>query len=506
MPHIIKGRSPSPIEASVLFLLGFGLFLFTRRSELVPTIQVMIVVAPIFILRLSRVVSVWHGIAVTVLGFVLSLNAALWGLFDFADPLSGLAFDIVRSTLLALLYALPYVIDRLLYERLGPSPWTVLTFPVAVTAMLFLSSLEGPFDGTTAKTIFAYGGAEIGQLYALTGLWGFIFLWSLPAALVNHVWGRGFDIRAAAAAAAGFAVLMAGIYGFGVYRLRTTDTVETVRVAAIVLVPENGDAVPMEPFFSEKRVLPYEETLARIERLTADAVAGGAGIVSFQEHLLTVMEPDIERVRTDYRRIAADNAVWLSVTYSWFATSEDEKGNNVHLLIDDQGEIRAHYDKRYLLGFGPAGETLVFNKGASVIQTIDTPHGRIALSICRDMAFPAFARQAGQAGADIMLTPSYDFPRSTGPSDRGRSVENGFTNIRPTYNGVSYAADPYGRILARMDSGDGGSGIMFVDVPTRGVDTLYARWGDWFGWLNVAGLLAFGGLSLLRRPPAVRSA
>jgi apolipoprotein N-acyltransferase len=172
------------------------------------------------------------------------------------------------------------------------------------------------------------------------------------------------------------------------------------------------------------------------------------------------------------------------------------------LLIDDQGVIRADYNKRYLWGWGPAGETLVFNKGAEVIQTIETRFGRIALSVCRDMSFPAFARQAGRAGTDIMLVPSYDFPKSTGPSDNERSIENGFTMIRPTYNGVSFAADPYGRILAEVDSADGDTGLMFVDVPIRGVDTLYARWGDWFGWLNIGLLIAIGAAATLRRANA----
>ncbi len=97
-----------------------------------------------------------------------------------------------------------------------------------------------------------------------------------------------------------------------------------------------------------------------------------------------------------------------------------------------------------------------------------------------------------------MLTPSYDFPRSTSPSDGARAIENGFAMIRPTYNGVSFAADPMGRILTQMDSADGGSGIMFVDVPTRGVATLYARWGDWFGWLNVGLLTALICVAILR--------
>ena len=424
-----------PTLSLLLFLFGFGLFMFTRRSELVPTVPTMIAVAPIFILRFSRNLPAVRAIFLTFFGFILSMNIALWGLFELSDLRTGLAFNLIRSTLLAALYTMPFAIDRLLYARFGSSIWSVLSFPVAVTAMMYLSSIEGPFDGTSAKAIYGHGTIEMMQLYALTGLWGFIFLWSLPASLINHIWERRFSARIAAYVLASFAIILTGIYGYGAYRLVSVENPDTLKIASVVLLPEDGKPVSMEPFFSSKKILPYDETLSRIESLTARAVASGAQIVSFQEHLLTVMEPDIQRVRADYQRIARENAVWLSITYSWYSESEDSKGNNMHLLIDDQGQVRGDYEKRFLLGFGAAGETRVFNKGAEIIQTVDTPYGRVAISICRDMSFPAFARQAGRAGADIMFTPSYDFPKSTSTSDSGRAIENGFTLVRPTYNG-----------------------------------------------------------------------
>jgi apolipoprotein N-acyltransferase len=39
----------------ILFILGFGIFMFTRRSEIVPTISIAILIAPIFILRFIRI-------------------------------------------------------------------------------------------------------------------------------------------------------------------------------------------------------------------------------------------------------------------------------------------------------------------------------------------------------------------------------------------------------------------------------------------------------------------
>jgi apolipoprotein N-acyltransferase len=54
--------------------------------------------------------------------------------------------------------------------------------------------------------------------------------------------------------------------------------------------------------------------------------------------------------------------------------------------------------------------------------------------------------------------------------------------------------DHNGKLLAEMDSDHTDTGIMYVDVPTKGVNTIYATLGDLLGWLCVFGLL---GLILL---------
>ena len=98
-----------------------------------------------------------------------------------------------------------------------------------------------------------------------------------------------------------------------------------------------------------------------------------------------------------------------------------------------------------------------------------------------------------------MLTGSHEFPAGITLNDPHRAIENGFTHIRPTYDGITYAMDPYGRLLGRMHRGLGEAGIMYADVPTRGVRTLYAQFGDWLGWLSIAAVLGFAGWAVLRR-------
>lgn len=96
-----------------------------------------------------------------------------------------------------------------------------------------------------------------------------------------------------------------------------------------------------------------------------------------------------------------------------------------------------------------------------------------------------------------MLTGSHEFPKGITINDPYRSIENGFTMIRPTYDGITYAMDPYGHLLGQMDRGVGQAGILYVEVPTKGIRTLYVRFGDWLGWLSIAAVVLFGTAALL---------
>jgi len=108
-------------------------------------------------------------------------------------------------------------------------------------------------------------------------------------------------------------------------------------------------------------------------------------------------------------------------------------------------------------------------------------------------------RQAGKKNVDIMFNPSYDLPKSTRPSNSLRAIENGFSLIRPVYNGYSYAVDYNWKILAHMDSDKTEDGIMYADVPTKGVKTIYPTIGDLLGWLCVLGFAAFVVISIISR-------
>jgi len=239
--------------------------------------------------------------------------------------------------------------------------------------------------------------------------------------------------------------------------------------------------------FNNKQASPFENVMSRIEDMTKQASRNAVQIISFQEYAIIVTEEDREKLLKEIQRIARENKIYLNLAYSYF--SKNEKGRNMNVLVSPEGVILIHYAKRFLLGFGEFGETRVFKKGPEVIQTAVTPYGVVGVSTCRDMSFPSYIRQAGQKRVDLMLGPSYDFPKSVSPSYYLRAIENGFSFVRSTYNGISYAIDYQGHVLTTMDSEQSKDGMMVADVPIKGIRTFYSRWGDWFGWACVLGAL-----------------
>ena len=117
------------------------------------------------------------------------------------------------------------------------------------------------------------------------------------------------------------------------------------------------------------------------------------------------------------------------------------------------------------------------------LRFLDTAYGRLTTPICYDMDFPSLLAQAGNSHADLAFSPANDWraidPRHTEIASF-RAIEQGFNLVRQSSGGLSAAYDYEGHVLAASDSYHGGDGTLIAEVPTRGVHTFYAVFGDWF--------------------------
>jgi apolipoprotein N-acyltransferase len=165
-------------------------------------------------------------------------------------------------------------------------------------------------------------------------------------------------------------------------------------------------------------------------------------------------------------------------------------------LIDDVGRTQWEYLKTYPV----PGST--DKAGDGKIPVIDTHFGTIGSVICYDMDYTNLVVQAGRKSVDIMLVPAWDWKAITplhAEMAVYRAIENGFSMVRQTGDGISIAVDPYGRVLSRMDHYTSNDHRMTASAPTIGLDTVYGYIGDSFAWLCCTAFLLLIINSFLKR-------
>lgn len=167
-----------------------------------------------------------------------------------------------------------------------------------------------------------------------------------------------------------------------------------------------------------------------------------------------------------------------------------DKAANRSFLIDPRGEIIARYDKIHMFDVDLANgesyrESATYRPG-EIAVVADLPWGRLGLSICYDLRFPALYRALAEAGASFLSVPSA-FTQQTGEAHwhvllRARAIETGcfvlaaaqggkHENGRETF-GHSLIIDPWGRIL-----GEGGTepGIVLAEIDPAAVAVARGR-------------------------------
>ncbi len=153
-------------------------------------------------------------------------------------------------------------------------------------------------------------------------------------------------------------------------------------------------------------------------------------------------------------------------------------------------------------------EEVGFVPGPDEFPVFDTPHGKVGVGVCWDVHRLWIVRELARAGARVMLLPMDNdfnatpwFPAFHASDGVFRAVENRATFGLGTTNGLSLVVDPYGRFTAEGDINQRGviTGETFA-VPGQ---TLYTRWGDWFGWLMVAALAVMASVSILERKRSI---
>ena len=226
--------------------------------------------------------------------------------------------------------------------------------------------------------------------------------------------------------------------------------------------------------------------LAQARRLLELAAAGGAKLAVLPENFAAMGRRDIADIgRAEalgegpilpwLKQTARDLKLWIVAGTLPLPPVDQPKGKShaCSLLVDDQGETVARYDKLHLFDVDVADnrgryrESDDYAYGSGVVVA-DTPVGKVGLTVCYDLRFPELYSELRAAGAELITAPSA-FTAVTGAAHwdvliRARAIETqcyvlaaaqGGTHPGPRETfGHAAIIDPWGRVLASQDQGE----------------------------------------------------
>lgn len=226
------------------------------------------------------------------------------------------------------------------------------------------------------------------------------------------------------------------------------------------------------------------ENLDQAEQLLAEAAADGARLAVLPENFpfmgmheedkLPISETDGNGPIQDFlSETALKHKLWIVAGTVPLAGGKPDRARAASLLYDDEGRRVARYDKIHLFNVEIDGgerycESDSLEAGDDIVVA-ETPFTNIGLSVCYDVRFPELYRNMLARDVGLITVPSA-FTAKTGEAHwesllRARAVENlsyviaanqGGTHIngRKTW-GHSMIIDPWGHIVAQVDSGPG---------------------------------------------------
>lgn len=491
----IPSETKSLVNPGVLLLLGITVFLLLFFNGLY-IVFIATWLAPLFFIRFLRSQRILTGLLIGLLVNVVVTIITWRGMI----PVPG-ALIIMVGGVIGIISFMPYLIDRWLWGKTIGFSGT-LVFPCAWTANEYVNSLINPYAtwGSLAYTQFD-GTLALMQLVSVTGIWGPVFLISWFASLVNWMWENSFNWTVIKRGVSIYLSVLIGVLFIGGIRLSLfPPSSKTVRIASIVgsskmsLRGEVNNADGLKKLREKSLNIQME-----LMRLSGEAAAGHADIIFWHEAAAPVLEKDKKSLISLASKFTKDQGVYLMLSVYIRPTDYPRRQlENKIVMIDPKGDVRFEYMKAKPI---PGDNTM---GGDGMIPFLDTPFGRIGAAICFDMDFPGLIRQAGKKNIDVMLVPANDWkeinPIHTYMASI-RSIENGFSMVRSTKDGLSASFDYQGRLLNSMDDFTSDKKIMFSDVPIKSIRTIYPITRDIFAWISMIGitLFIFTGIYPLKR-------
>ncbi len=211
--------------------------------------------------------------------------------------------------------------------------------------------------------------------------------------------------------------------------------------------------------------------------------------------------------------LAADlDAVVVS---GWFERTPDNSANvNYSIATSPDGTVTGRYDKVRLVPFGefvpfrslieslngelPSRDTRPGHNAA----VIDSPVGRLGISISWEIFFASRARDAIGNGGQVLLNPTNGssywltiLQSQQIASSRLRALETDRWVLQAAPTGFSAIVNPHGDVIARTAVSE--QRVLYATIDLHNGRTLPVRWGAWPTLLTSIAIIAWGWLPLV---------
>lgn len=239
-----------------------------------------------------------------------------------------------------------------------------------------------------------------------------------------------------------------------------------------------------------------DTNLAVVSELVEKAVRANASIVLLPENFAQMAYCEADKlkaaetfgqgkIQAHIAKLARDYSIWIVA--GTIPVRGIERIRAACLVFDDKGDCVARYDKIHLFDVSVSQvenhfESAVIEPGREVV-VVDTPIGRMGLSVCYDLRFPELYRALVAKGAQIFTVPSA-FTETTGKVHwevllKARAIENQCYVLAPNQGGThqngrttfghSMAVDSWGKLQTCHPQGEG---LILTDIDLIAQDKL----------------------------------
>lgn len=211
-----------------------------------------------------------------------------------------------------------------------------------------------------------------------------------------------------------------------------------------------------------------DANFAKVGSIVKKAAKREANVVVFPEmwntgyalsQLAKLADQDGQRTQQQLSKLASNYRI--NIVGGSVAVKVGQHFYNTTYVVNDKGQVVAHYSKVHLFGLMHEDQFMTAGKQENYFQLADIPS---ASFICYDLRFPEWFRTVARHGVDLIYLPA-EWPSSRIAQwqimVQSRAIENQAFVVAVNrvghdpdnqFNGHSLVVDPLGRIIAEAGS------------------------------------------------------